>query len=156
MESISLPLEEIDKLPVLAYPSQREAAAMLDVSESTLSRSEAPAITVGSRGRRYRPSAILAEAAKHKRRSLNEVAAELIRYANEREPERAVEVRREVEEFFEERQRPPVDAERFLKEARQTLPPRLYAQVKRAYDLEVSGHAVQLVGESVDSEHSVA
>ena len=145
-------MQDLEAGTVLAYPTQREAAAFLGISESTLSRSHLTGIRAGGRGLRYRPADVLGEAMKHKRRSLNEIAADLLAYARENAPSRADEVRAEIETFFERRPRPVLDSERFLAEAERTLPRRLYEQVKQAYEYDGEGEPLQLVGEPVTAE----
>jgi hypothetical protein len=147
-------MDDLDSGTVLAYPTQREAARMLGISESTLSRSKLDGIRAGARAVHYRPTVILTEAAKHKRRSLNEVAADLLRYARDNAAGSVDHVQGEIEDFFATRQRPPVDGDRFLAEAERTLPRRLYEQVKRAYDYNVDGRPIQLVGDTIHAGHA--
>jgi predicted nucleotidyltransferase len=82
----------------LAYPKLTEAAAMLGVSTSTLSRRRLKGIRVGGREQRLRPSEVMAEAAYHKRRPPELVANDLVSYARAHAPHDAdvveVEVRR--------------------------------------------------------------
>jgi len=118
----------------VAYPSQTAAAKMIGISDAQLSRSSFPAHRAGGRGKHYAPRVVLEAAADYRRRSLNEVAGELIAYAEESAPEYKQRVREEVEEFFANRPAPAIDPDKFLEEARQTLPSRLYAHVKRAYE----------------------
>jgi hypothetical protein len=117
-----------------ASPSQREAAKLLGISEARLSRSEFEPIPAGARSKHYSPRVLLEAAAFYRERSLNEVAGDLVAYASQHAPEHAEVVREEVEDFFSSRATPPIDPERFLEEARRTLPRRLYAQIKRAYE----------------------
>jgi hypothetical protein len=118
-----------------AYPSQAAAAKMLAISEAQLSRSEHRALPAGARGRHYSPRTILEAAVEYRRRSLNEVAGDLIAYAAKHAPEHEDEIREDVEEFFAEQQTPEINRDKFLEEARRTLPARLYTEVKRAYDI---------------------
>lgn len=123
-------------IPVaVAYPSQSVTARILGISEAQLSRRKFEYVPAGGRGKHYRPRVVLEAAEIYRRRSLNEVAGDLIAYAVERAPEAyRQEVRQEVEDFFATRGSSSIDRERFLAEAQRTLPRRLYAQVKRAYD----------------------
>jgi hypothetical protein len=133
MTHLDIPIAADEAL--VAYPSQAEAARMLRVTEGGLKKwNGAQPERMGARGRRYRPSDVLAAAAHFRKRSLNAVAYELVQYAEEHAPEQAAEVRHEVEEFFRNRDRPPVPRDQFLKEARRTLPRRLYEQVRHSYE----------------------
>jgi hypothetical protein len=107
---------------------------MLGVSEARVSRSTFDAIPVGGRSKHYRPRVVLEAAASYRQRSLNEVAGDLVAYAATNAPEHEADVRQEVEDFFATRVTPPIDKERFLDQARRTLPRRLYTQIKRAYE----------------------
>ena len=81
-----------------AYPKLTEAAAMLGVSASTLSRRRLEGIRVGGREQRLRPSEVMAEADYHKRRLPELVANDLVLYARKHAPDDAevveIEVRR--------------------------------------------------------------
>jgi hypothetical protein len=128
-------LRERDVPVARAYPSQREAAKLLGVSETRLSRSsDFEAITAGARSKHYAPTVLLEAAAFYRRRSLNEVAGDLIAYTVEHAPEYEQDVRADIESFFASRATPPINREQFLEEARRTLPRRLYGQIKRAYE----------------------
>lgn len=133
--------ELTDMIP--AYPSQREAAAMLRISASVLSRcKKVEAVSVGERGRHYSPGAVLTAGAIYKKRSLNELAAELLEYAREHGDEEAVaRARREIDKFFLTRTVEPVDREVFLQQARRSLPGSLFREVERAFEEGVSADA---------------
>lgn len=137
----------------VTYPSQRETAKMLGVSESSLSRSKIDGIepyNVGERGRHYSPKMILELAAHHRKRSLNEVAADIMAYSNAHSPEYEPQVRAEVEDYFAARATPAIDRQRFLEEAKRTLPRRLYEQIKNAYDEDAHPAAIQFVNQESD------
>lgn len=121
------------------WPNQRETAEMLGISESTLSRRTDLDFETAGHARHYRPTTILQAGAIYKRRSLNELAAELIAFAQKNGGEEyAEQVRAEVDEFFANRPGVPVDRERFLKEAQRALPRRLFREVQRAFDQGVT------------------
>jgi hypothetical protein len=124
---------DADLAPASAYPSQREAAEMIGISESALSRSEVQAIQAG-RGRHYRPTDVLDLTAHYRQRTLNEVAGMLIARAEQCGDDAAARVRDDIENYFAALQPPEVDRSLFLEEARRTLPRRLYEQVLRAYE----------------------
>lgn len=132
-----------------AYPSQREAAAMLRVSASALSRCDRiESVQVGGRGRHYSPKAVLAAGAFYKKRSLNEIAAELLDYARRHGDEAAAgRAKAEIDEFFVNRTADPVDRDLFLKQARRSLPRSLYLEVERALEQGVAAEP-ELVGAS--------
>jgi hypothetical protein len=137
---------------IQAYPSQLEAAGMLRISASVLSRNEEiESVQVGSRGRHYSPVAVLSAGAFYKKRSLNEIAAELLDYARQHGDEEILaKVKAEVDQFFVHRTVEPVDRELFLKQARLALPSPLFQEVKRAFDHGISVDP-ELVATEVDS-----
>lgn len=125
--------EDVDL--ALAWPTQAAAAQMLGLSASILSRRQDLAFaTVGAKGRHYSPAAVLEAGVIYKRRSLNAIAAKLLAYARHNGPQHLESVQGEIESFFAERPAPPVDRERFLKEARRALPRRLFREVERAFE----------------------
>jgi hypothetical protein len=117
----------------LAWPTLRKAAKMLGVNASTLSRRPVPAEAVG-RERRVRPSVVLTEAAYHNKRPLDEVGYELIEHARKNAPAFVPDVEAEVDGFFEAYHPSAPDRERWLEEARQFLPPELFARVSSALE----------------------
>jgi hypothetical protein len=121
-------------ISLLAYPTLTEAALLLGVSASTLSRrDDLVCERMGDRDKRVPAREVMRLAAVYRKRSLGEVAADLIGRALERSPEHAEHVREEVERFFEQ-SRPAVLSEReFLAEAERVLPAELYEQVRRIY-----------------------
>jgi len=144
---------DVDIPIAVAYPSQRETASILRVSESSLSRAATNGVEplqVGDRGRRYSPQMILQLATHYRKRSLNEVAGDIVAYANEHAPDYEPEIRTEVENFFAARTTPPIDKQRFLEEARRTLPRRLYEQIKRAYDEGAEAGQIHFVSQGSD------
>lgn len=119
---------------LVAWPSQRDAARMLGVDESTLSRrSDVERERYGERELRLPPAEVLRLADAYRRRSVNAVAADLLKLARDRAPELEGAVRSEIDEYFARRAPIPIDNERFLAQARRTLPRALYEQVERAY-----------------------
>jgi hypothetical protein len=143
----------IDLEPVTAFPTQREVAAMLRVGESRLSKLNAERITVSPREVRYRPRVVLELAAHYRKRSLNEVAGDLVSYAQEHAPELLENVRQEIEDFFANRATPPVDRAVFLQEARRTLPRRVFEQVRKAYDVGgAQGEPLEFVSASAERD----
>ncbi len=135
--------EELD-LPVAAvYPSQRETAKILGIKESRLSRANDGAIRV-SGGIRFPPQLVLELAAKYRESSLNEVAGALLEHVRANAPEHEDHIKAEIDEFFATLSSPPLDPERFLDEARRTLPRRLFEQVRRAYEEGDGGKQIAL------------
>jgi hypothetical protein len=121
---------------VPTYPSQREAASMLRVSASALSRfDQVESVQVGGRGKHYSPAAVLVAGTFYKKRSLNEIAAELMDYARQHGSDEAMaSAKSEIDDFFVNRTADPVDRDLFLRQARRSLPGPLYREVKRAVE----------------------
>lgn len=122
-------------VPPSAYPNQREAARMLGISESTLSRrSDLATIPVGERERRYPTVSVLGAASFYKKRTLNQVAGDLLSHAAAADPAYRDLVQEEIDHYFKQRV-PPLDPQRFLDEARRTLPRHLYDRVLQTYQV---------------------
>jgi hypothetical protein len=130
-----------DHIPAaLAWPNLTEAAELVGVSASTLSRQpDLQRIPAGRRDQRVRPREVLRAADLHKKRSLNEVAQELIDYAERSDPRYVESVEEEVEGFFAERtsaaegtpSRPlSSSAEAFLQELKGFLPQHVYNRAR--------------------------
>jgi len=121
-------------ISLLAYPTLSEAAGLLGVSASTLSRREDLLCErMGERDKRVPAGEVMRLAAVYRKRSLGEVAAGLITRARERAPGDAEHVREEVERFFEQGEPRAVSAGEFLAEAERALPGELYEEVRRVY-----------------------
>jgi hypothetical protein len=121
-------------ISLLAYPTLTEAARLLGVSASTLSRRDDLACErMGERDKRVPAGEVMRLAAVYRKRSLSEVAAELIGRARERSPEHAEHVQEEVERFFEQSNSPALSGSEFLAEAERALPAELYERVRRVY-----------------------
>jgi hypothetical protein len=122
---------------------------MLRVSASALSRcDQIEAVQVGGRGKHYSPKAVLTAGAYYKKRSLNEIAAELIDYGRQHGDEDAVaQATTEIDDFFVNRSADPVDRDLFLRQARRSLPSALYREVERAFEPGVAAEP-ELVGAS--------
>src|ERR1022692_335145 len=90
-------------ISLFAYPTLTEAALLLGVSASTLSRrDDLVCERMGDRDKRVPAGEVMRLAAVYRKRSLGEVAADLIGRVQERSPEHAEHVRDEVERFFEQ------------------------------------------------------
>lgn len=139
-------------VPVLAFPTLSQAAAMLGVSPSTLSRRDLPFEAAGGRDKRLRPEVVLQEAAFHRRRRLVDVAAELITYAETHAPDAVVEVRAEVEAGLARTTLPErLTVQEFLEDARAALPPAVYERVAAVFDLEDLPRIEGSIGPLADS-----
>lgn len=122
---------------VRAYPTLTEAALMIGVSPSTLSRRKRlKNEQSGGRDRRLRPRVVLGEASHFGRRALSAVGESLIAYAVENVPEAEAAVRDEVSSFLGRNAGAPtveiefdVDPEEFLETARKLLPDELVAAI---------------------------
>src|SRR5580704_8348274 len=121
-------------ISLLAYPTLTEAALLLGVSASTLSRrDDLVCERMGDRDKRVPAGEVMRLAAVYRKRSLGEVAADLIGRALERSPENAEHVHEEVERFFEQSGSPALLEREFLAEAERALPTEPYEQVRRVY-----------------------
>jgi len=121
-------------ISLLAYPTLTEAARLLDVSASTLSRRDDLVVErMGERDKRVPAGEVMRLAAVYRKRSLGEVAADLIGRARERSPQYVEHVQEEVERFFEQKEPLVLSDGAFLAEAERALPADLYEQVRRVY-----------------------
>ena len=123
---------------VRAYPTLTEAALMIGVSPSTLSRRKRlKNEQSGGRDRRLRPRVVLGEAAHFGRRSLSLVGESLVTYARDNVPEAEPAIRDEVSTFLGRNAGAPtievefdVDIDQFLEDARRLLPSELVAAIE--------------------------
>lgn len=122
-------------ISLLAYPTLTEAARLLGVSASTLSRREDLVHErMGERDKRISACEVMRLAAVYRKRSLGEVAADLISCARGNAPASVEHVQEEIERFFEEGTPSPASSEStFLAEAERALPADLYEQVRLVY-----------------------
>src|ERR1700677_3951309 len=121
-------------ISLLAYPTLTEAAGLLGVSASTLSRRDDLVVErMGERDKRVPAGEVMRLASVYRKRSLGEVAADLIGRARESSPESVGHGQEGGERFFE-KSMPGVPSEsEFLAEAERALPADLYEQVRRVY-----------------------
>jgi hypothetical protein len=118
-----------------AYPSLREAAAMLGVAAPTLSRlPDLRYIRAGGRDHRIPAGEVLRLTQHFRRRSLEEVAFQLIDYSKTHALGMESAVTAEVDEYLSQSYRatPEASLEQFLRDARKLLPASLFNQVARA------------------------
>jgi hypothetical protein len=131
-------------ISLLAYPTLTEAAHLLGVSASTLSRRDDLVVErMGERDKRIPAGEVMRLAVVYRKRSLGEVAADLIARAWESSPQYAEYVQEEVERFFEQREPPVLLDGAFLAEAKRALPGELYEQVRRVYGASRNGAAMR-------------
>lgn len=122
-------------ISLLAYPTLTEAAGLLGVSASTLSRREDLLCErMGERDKRVPVGEVMRLAVVYRKRSLGEVAADLISRAQEQSPRDAEHVQEGIERFFEQSEAPVLPNSAFLVEAKRALPAELYEQVRRVYE----------------------
>lgn len=120
-----------DATSLQAHPNIRTAAEFLDVSSSTLSRRKDLATQArGDRDRVLSPTEVLRLAVIYRKRSLNDIAQDLIDHARRASVTEATRVEEEVERFFEERAVSDERREEFLAVARQLLPASLYTEIE--------------------------
>lgn len=133
-------------ISLLAYPTLTETARLLGVSASTLSRrDDLVCEQMGERDKRIPAGEVMRLAAVYRKRSLGEVAADLIGRARERSPQHVEVVQEEVERFFEQGRRPVPSENEFLAEAERALPADLYEQVRRVYRASEGARSPALV-----------
>lgn len=121
---------------VKAYPTVTEAAAMVEVHKSTVSRNADESIGAGA-NKRLPAREVLRIANEQKQVPLTQVAGALIEYAKLNASGSLHEVRSEVEEFFaSDRSRPKrtVSREEFLAQARDLMDDDEYRKVVELYD----------------------
>lgn len=127
-------------IPLIAYPTLTEAAGLLGVSASTLSRrSDLAFERMGERDKRISAGEVMRLAGVYRKRSLNEVAAELIVYARRYCAANAEDVQEQIERYFEQAPAPATTGAGFLAEAKRALPLELYEEVARIYRAAGSG-----------------
>jgi hypothetical protein len=131
------PRERGQRVPsglLAAYPTLRQAAHIIGVHASSLSRRELPVEHAG-REARLPPRLVLELAAHYRRRDEYEVGGALVDYALAHAPDQVGAIEEEIEHYFEEtgNHDAPLDTVTFLEEARRHLPAALYAQVEHAY-----------------------
>jgi DNA-binding transcriptional regulator YdaS (Cro superfamily) len=116
-----------------AYPNISAAAVMLGVSPATLSRrKDVHRLPRGERDVVIAPAEVLRLATIYRKRSLNDVAQQLLDHARQSASEDANTIERDIEQFFEDRGPTPEDKERFRSQARQLLPADLASAVEAA------------------------
>jgi hypothetical protein len=118
-----------------AYPTLRDAAVMVGVTAPTLSRlPDLHYIQAGGRDHRVPANEVLRLTQHFRRRSLEEVAFQLIAYCKEHAPAAESAVTAQVDEELSRsyQESPEPSLEDFLRDARKLLPPSLFNQVARA------------------------
>jgi hypothetical protein len=127
-------------ISLLAYPTLTEAARLLGVSASTLSRRNDLVVErMGERDKRVPAGEVMRLAVVYRKRSLGEVAADLIARARAHSPQHAEHVQEEIERFFEQKEPLVFSDGAFLAEAERALPVDLYEQVRRVYQASGGG-----------------
>jgi hypothetical protein len=133
------------------YVNLTEAARLVGVSVSTLSRHKGVGVPLGGRDIGIAPREVLQHASFFKRRPVTEVAGELVERAFAIGPEVADAVSAEVDAVLSAQSSRRAAAEPdFLAEARRVLPRRLFAQVARYY--QPSGTRPAALGPAEDQK----
>lgn len=132
---------ELDSRKLAAYPTLRQAAAMLGVTVSSLSRRRGLKTEPFGRERRLAPVTVMDLAAYYRRRSEYEIAGCLLDYAIKHAPAVAEEVERELDAYLQatSERDAPLDADPFLATAERHLPADLYGAVVDAYNASRTG-----------------
>jgi hypothetical protein len=119
-----------------AHPNIRQAAEMLDVAASTLSRrADVARERRGDRDVVLAPGEVLRLGAIYRRRSLNDLAQDLIDHAEAVGADEKRRVEEEVEAFFEQ-DTVAAEREELLRLARRRLPPELVDQIEASFARE--------------------
>jgi hypothetical protein len=119
----------------VAYPTLSEAATMVGVRPATLSRlPDLEYIKAGGRDHRIPAVEVIRLAQHYRRRSIDEVAFDLVAYTQAHAPAVEAAVATEVDEAVAAMYRgtPNPSTEAFLRDARRYLPNRLFRQVAEA------------------------
>ncbi len=134
VSSKALPMTATLDISLIAYPTLTEAAGLLGVSASTLSRrSDLTFERMGERDKRVPAGEVMRLAGIYRKRSLGEIAAELIAYARGHCIVHAEDVQEQIEQYFEQASAPELSGTSFLVEAKRALPAELYEEVARVY-----------------------
>jgi hypothetical protein len=117
-----------------AYPTLRQAAKMIGVTPSSLSR-RSLAFEQAGREKRLAPSIVLELAAYYRKRDEYEVGGALVDYALEHAEEYAPQVEAEVDAYLRATtdRDAPLEADHFLAELRRSLSEDTYERVARIY-----------------------
>jgi hypothetical protein len=114
-----------------AYPNIRAAAQILGVSASTLSRRADRSVERrGERDRVLAPAEVLRLGVIFRKRSLNDVAHDLLEHARAASPDEAQRVENEIEAFFEASVVSSDQREQLVTLARRFLPADLCARIE--------------------------
>lgn len=142
-------MDRVDALR--GYPTLSTAAKILGVSASTLSRRDD--VQTESRGERdkvVRPAELLRLALVYRKRSLNEVAADLLAHARQHASDTVEGIDEEIESFVEQLEQPSAEVVQLLELAERHLPAKVVAEIRRVTAAAGSGRAVPLVGNRPD------
>jgi hypothetical protein len=124
-----------------AYPNIRTAAKLLDVAASTLSRrADVQSQARGERDRVLLAGEVLRLASIFRRRSINDVAQDLLDYADRHAPQETERVAEEIEQYFEDAALGDGSGEQLLTLAHRMLSPALCKKIEA--ELQASGPAL--------------
>jgi hypothetical protein len=138
-------IERVDALQ--AYPTLSSAARILGVAPSTLSRRTDLQIEArGERDKVLRPAEVMRLAVVYRKRSLNEVAADLVAHVREHAPDATDAVDEELETFIDQLARPASELDQLLELAERNLPENVVAEIRRVIDAGSDQPSVPLVG----------
>lgn len=130
-----------------AYPNIRAAADLIGVSASTVSRrGDLLALHRGERDRVLPAAEVMRLTEIYRKRSLNDVAQDLIDHARKASPSEVARVEEEVEAFFEGLTISDDRRIEFLTLARRLLPASLYREVEAAVTEQHSALPDALIG----------
>lgn len=138
-------MDRVDALR--GYPTLSAAAKMLGISTSTLSRREDLQTEArGDRDKVVRPAELMRVAVVYRKRSLNEVAADLLAHARKHAPDTVEAIDEEIESFVEQLEQPNTEVDQLLELAERHLPSKVVAEIRRATADGGNQRAVPLVG----------
>jgi hypothetical protein len=133
-----------------AFPTLSAAAEMIGIATSTLTRrADCHPLPRGARDQVLPPAEVLRLAAVYRKRSLNEVAADLIDLAGRTGDEDAARVEDAVDAFFAGRVQTD-SATEFLAQAKRYLPQALYAEVEKTLSKGEGRQPAAIVGHVPD------
>jgi hypothetical protein len=141
---------QAQSVTAVAYPTLSEGAAMVGVKPATLSRlRDLDYIKAGGRDHRIPAAEVIRLAQHFQRRSVDEVAFDLVAYCKAHAPDLEGAVAAEVDEavaaIYQAAPKPSVEA--FLRDARRHLPSDLFRQVAEAvFGEEAKGPAKVATG----------
>jgi hypothetical protein len=127
---------------VPGWPNQAEAAAILQVAESTLARARLPLarVSAGAKEKRLSPAAVLQAAVHFRRVPVRQVAGELLRLAERKSSQLVPQIEQEIEGALDRLTAEQTSTSgEFLARLEQLVPSQLYRQIAKLYYESAAG-----------------